>query len=60
MSLDTVKTITCINYYPAPVWTLFSENAADVLKEYFSKKYPNNEDGSCPYAFDVQALIEAN
>lgn len=60
MSLDTVKTITCIDYYPAPVWTLFSEKAADVLKEYFSKKYPNNEDGSCPYAFDVQVLIEAN
>ena len=55
---DTVETITCTDYYPAPIWELFSEDAEDVLKEYFKKKYPNNEDGSCPYTFDIQEMVE--
>ena len=28
---DTVETITCTDYYPAPIWELFSEDAEDVL-----------------------------
>lgn len=37
---DTVETITCTDYYPAPIWELFSEDAEDVLKEYFKKNIP--------------------
>lgn len=58
VNADTVETITCTDYYPAPIWNLFSEDAEDVLKEYFKKKYPNNEDGSCPYTFDIQEMVE--
>lgn len=52
------KNATCISYYPTPIWTLFSDEAAYQLMRYFWDAYPNNADGKCPYTFDVQRQIE--
>lgn len=49
---------TCIAYYPTPIWTLFSDDAALVIMRYFWDAYPNRADGSCPYSFDVRRQIE--
>ena len=44
----------------APIWDLFSSDAAIVLKKYFKDKYPNalDEKGKeyCPYFYNIQAL----
>lgn len=52
------KNATCISYYPTPIWTLFSDEAAYQLMRYFWDAYPNTADGKCPYTFDVQRQIE--
>lgn len=53
------KNATCISYCPTPIWTLFSDEAAYQVMRYFWDAYPNNDDGSCPYTFDVQRQIES-
>lgn len=50
--------VTCLSYYPTPIWTLFSDKAAEEVMHYFWDAYPNNPDGGCPYTFDVQLQIE--
>lgn len=50
--------VTCLSYYPTPIWTLFSDDAAEEVMHYFWDAYPNNPDGGCPYTFDVQLQIE--
>lgn len=52
------KNATCISFYPTPIWTLFSDEAAYQLMRYFWDAYPNTSDGACPYTFDVQRQIE--
>ena len=46
----------------APIWDLFSSDAAIVLKKYFKDKYPNalDEKGKeyCPYFYNIQALAK--
>ena len=47
---------TCLAYTPEPIWTLFSDEAAEQLMHYFWDSYPNNGK-SCPYTFDVRHII---
>lgn len=53
----TMDNATCVDYYPVPIWTLFSPNARKQLLRFFYDRYPNNNDNSCPYPFDVRAQI---
>jgi len=45
----------------AGIWELFSDDAAEVVKQYMKEKYPNKTDGKgniiCPYLYDIQAII---
>lgn len=53
----TLDKATCIDYYPVPIWTLFSADAQKQLLRYFYDRYPNDSDNKCPYPFDVRAQI---
>lgn len=55
----TVGNGVIINITVAGIWDLFSDDAADEVKAYFKEKYPNNgKDGSCPYLYNIQALVD--
>ena len=52
--------IEATSFSTMAIWELFTDDAADVIKEYFKQKYPNTKDEKgnvvCPYAFNVEAL----
>lgn len=52
--------IEATSFSTIAIWELFTDDAADVIKEYFKQKYPNTKDEKgnvvCPYAFNVEAL----
>lgn len=54
----TVTNGVIINVSVAGIWELFSEEAGEVLKEFFKNKYPNNQDGTSPYLFNVAAMAD--
>ncbi len=53
--------MTVTNYDTTCIWDLFSDEAAEILKQYFKAKYTNtiNNKGEevCPYLVNVQELI---
>lgn len=53
-----VENSVIINVTVAGIWELFSDKAADVLKEYFKGKYKNNADGKSPYLYNIEALAD--
>lgn len=58
VSVSSPSNVTCINYYPTPIWNLFSEYAQEELMHFFWDMYPNNQNGDCPYTFDIRRQIE--
>lgn len=55
---ETLTSDNCgiTNVTVMPIWDLFDGEAAEIVKHYMKSQYPNAEDGSCPYLFNVQKM----
>lgn len=55
---ETLTSDNCgiTNVTVMPIWNLFDGEAAEIVKHYMKSQYPNAEDGSCPYLFNVQKM----